>query len=73
MYFLRQYLKGVKGSGTKDIWSGDFVPTEDEILETFGDNGKMNRFPRWQDRDDEKLSGGGRREAPPPSFSLISH
>ena len=47
MYFLRQYLKGVKGSGTKDIWSGDFVPTEDEILETFGDNGKYIVFQKW--------------------------
>ena len=50
MYFLRQYLKGVKGSGTKDIWTGDFVPTENEILETFGDNGKlwktMNAFEK---------------------------
>ena len=46
MYFLRQYLKGVKGSGTKDIWSGDFVPTEDETLETFGDNGKYIVFQR---------------------------
>jgi hypothetical protein len=46
MYFLRQYLKGVKGSGTKDIWSGDFVPTENEILETFGDNGKYIVFQR---------------------------
>ena len=46
MYFVRQYLKGVKNSGTKDIWSGDFIPTESEIMETFGDNGKFIVFQR---------------------------
>mgnify|MGYP003657527111 FL=1 len=46
MYFIRQYLKGVKNSGTKDIWTGEFVPDEDEILETFGDNGKFIVFER---------------------------
>jgi len=46
MYFVRQYLKGVKNSGTKDIWSGEFIPTEDEVLETFGDNGKYIVFQR---------------------------
>ena len=46
MYFVRQYLKGVKNSGTKDIWSGDFIPTESEIVETFGDNGKFIVFQR---------------------------
>ena len=46
MFFLRQYIKGIKNSGTKDIWSGDFVPTEEEVVEAFGENGKYVLFER---------------------------
>ena len=40
VYALRQYLKGVRGSGTKDLWVGDIIPTRDEVAEQFGTNGK---------------------------------
>jgi len=40
VYALRQYLKGVKGSGTKDLWVGDVIPTRDEIAERYGAKGK---------------------------------
>ena len=46
MYFIRHYLKGVKNSGTKDIWTGEFVPEEKEIVEAFGENGKYIVFQR---------------------------
>lgn len=47
MFFLRQYIKGIKNSGTKDIWSGDFIPTEKEVVEAFGgENGKYVLFER---------------------------
>ena len=40
VYALRQYLKGVRGSGTKDLWIGDVIPTRDEVANQFGTDGK---------------------------------
>jgi len=40
VYALRQYLKGVRGSGTKDLWVGDYIPTRDEISANFDSVGK---------------------------------
>ncbi len=41
VYAVRQYIKGVKGSGTKDLWVGDTIPTRQELIEAFGGEGKF--------------------------------
>ena len=46
VYFIRHYRKGVKNSGTRDIWTGDFVPSEEEVLEAFGQEGRFVVFQR---------------------------
>jgi outer membrane murein-binding lipoprotein Lpp len=40
VYAVRRYVKGVKNSGTRDIWVGDYLPTEQEITSDFGLEGK---------------------------------
>jgi len=40
VYALRHYKKGVKGSGTRDLWVGDIIPTREEIGDEFGRTGK---------------------------------
>lgn len=45
MYAVRHYLKGVS-SGNKDIWSGDYVPSESEVVGEFGAAGKYVVFRR---------------------------
>jgi len=40
VYALRHYQKGVKGSGTKDLWVGDVIPTRDEVAKHYGSKGK---------------------------------
>jgi len=40
VYALRHYQKGVKSSGTKDLWVGDVMPTRDEIAQNYGSSGK---------------------------------
>ena len=41
VYALRHYIKGVKGSGTRDLWVGDYIPSRDEIAEAYGESGKF--------------------------------
>ena len=41
VYAVRQYIKGVKGSGTKDLWVGDVIPTRQQLIESYGGNGKF--------------------------------
>ena len=40
VYALRHYQKGVKGSGTKDLWVGEVIPTRDEVAQHYGSDGK---------------------------------
>ena len=41
VYAVRQYIKGVKGSGTKDLWVGDEIPSRNQLFERFGCEGKF--------------------------------
>ncbi len=41
VYAVRQYIKGVKGTGTKDLWVGDEIPSRNALFERFGCEGKF--------------------------------
>jgi len=45
-YAIRKYIKGVKNSGTRDIWKGDYLPSENEVISQFGMEGKYIVFQR---------------------------
>lgn len=45
-YAIRKYIKGVKNSGTRDMWKGEYLPSEDEVITQFGQDGKYIVFQR---------------------------
>ena len=45
-YAIRKYIKGVKNSGTRDMWKGEYLPSEDEVISQFGQDGKYIVFQR---------------------------
>jgi hypothetical protein len=45
-YAVRKYIKGVTNSGTRDVWKGDYLPSENEVISQFGQDGKYIVFQR---------------------------
>ena len=43
---LENTSSGVKNSGTRDMWKGDYLPSEKEVVSEFGADGKYIVFQR---------------------------
>mgnify|MGYP003109487954 CR=1 FL=1 len=68
-YAIRKYIKGVKNSGTRDMWKGDYLPSEKEVVSEFGADGKYIVFQRGKGiRGMKKVAQYGPYDSQPSTF-----
>lgn len=68
-YAIRKYIKGVKNSGTRDMWKGDYLPSEKEVVSEFGADGKYIVFQRGKGiRGMKKVAQYGPYDPQPSTF-----
>ena len=78
VYAVRRYVKGIKNSGTRDVWVGDYLPSEEEIVQNFGREGKYIIIQRGKGiRGFNKVAEYGPYETsqsfnPPPEYKTTS-